>query len=123
MSQIFKKTPTINVLNQLLSTIGLSEFKEAYSFTKKNLQQFKTIDKLLEIREDLYIYYYPCKANIYLNNLNDNKVITILRQFLRVFEYKLVSKEKYTYGEKYLMYVLEQSHPIKVIKNTVISFN
>ena len=42
-----------------------------------------------------------------MNGLTEKNVITILRQCVRVYGYKIVSKEKYMKGEKYILYQLE----------------
>ena len=48
----------------------------------------------------------PCKKKKYLQNLTEKKIITLLRQFIKCYDYVLYSKEKYIQGEKYLTYQL-----------------
>ena len=57
-----------------------------------------------ELSKELFKYYIPCKSKIYLVELNEKKCITILRQFLKVNNYTLISKEKYIKGNKQLFY-------------------
>ena len=45
-------------------------------------------------------YYLPCKKKIYLNDHDFEKCITILRQCIKLYNYKLVSKEKYIFTHK-----------------------
>ena len=57
-----------------------------------------------QIIDELTKYYIPCKAKKYLDHLNEKKCITILRQFLKIHNHTLISKEKYIKGEKQLFY-------------------
>ena len=60
-------------------------------------------------------YYIPCKSKKYLKDLNEKKCITLLRQFLKVHNFTLMSKEKYVNGKKYLFY---QVIPVHIDINT-----
>ena len=57
-----------------------------------------SVEKLKLLKLDKY--YLPCKAKIYLLNINEKRAITILRHFLKVFNYKLYSTEKYINKKK-----------------------
>ena len=54
----------------------------------------------------------PCKYDKYVNNLNEKKIVTILRQLVRTHNYKVVSYEKYIDGQKTLLYSLENDVPV-----------
>jgi len=123
MTQLFKKSPDNNILLKILNTLGIDEFKEEFSFRKKDLISIGTISKMKLIETDLREYYYPCKAKLYLDHIDENKCITIIRQFLRFFGYNLVSKEKYNNGEKYIIYSLSAVHHIHSPKIKIIKFN
>ena len=123
MTQLFKKEPTPELLSKVLNSFGTDDFKDEYSFRKKDLAIFDTINKINHIKEELGQYYYPCKAKLYIENITENKCITILRQFLRHFGYNLVSKEKYSLGEKYIVYSMSSTHHMKSPKTVVIQFN
>jgi len=123
MSQLFKKNPDQELFTKIIQTLGIDEFKEDFSFRKKDLLSFGTIHKLKALEPELREYYFPCKCKLYLDNLNENKCITIVRQFLRFFGYNLVSKEKYLNGEKFIVYSLSAAHHIKSPKNKIINFN
>lgn len=122
MTQLFKKQPSHDLFLKVLNTIGLSEFKEEYSFRKKDLTALDTVNKITKLKLELEECYYPCKSKLYVENVNENKCITILRQFLRHFGYNLISKEKYSGGEKYVVYSLSANHHIKSPKEVVIHF-
>ena len=72
-------------------------------YRKKNI-----LDKINEEIPELEKYYLKCKAKKYLVDLNHKKLITILRQLVRQHKYRIVGFEKYTNGEKYLLYKLEK---------------
>ena len=120
MTQLFKKEPTEDLFIKVLNTIGLNEFKEEFSFRKKDLVKLDTVSKMTKLKLELEEYYYPCKAKLYTENINENRCITILRQFLRQFGYNLLSKEKYCGGEKFIVYSLKANHHIKSPKEVVI---
>lgn len=122
MTQLFKKSPNVEILNKVLNTLGIDEFKEEFSFRKKDLILFGTVEKMKLIESELRELYYPCKAKLYLDSIDDNKCITIIRQFLRFFGHNLLSKEKYNNGEKYIIYSLSAAHHIKSPKIKIIQF-
>lgn len=123
MTQLFKKNPSIEVLNKVLGTIGIDEFKEEFCFKKSDLILLNTVLKMNEIIDELTEYYYPCKTKLYLTNIDTTKCITIIRQFLRHFDYSLIGKEKYSCGEKFIVYTLASTHTMKIKKNTIIEFS
>lgn len=64
---------------------------------------------------------------MYLKNIDEKRAITILRQFIKIHNYTLMSKEKYVKGKKNLFY---QVIPMQIDMNTkrnlekvVISFD
>lgn len=122
-NQLFRISPDLKISTKLLNLFGISDFNDNHSFTKFNLQELDTVNKMKEITEDLKKYYIPCKSKIYLINLNEKKCITILRQFLKVHNFTLMSKEKYIKGKKSLFYQvipLQIDMTIKERNNKVI---
>ena len=103
-NQLFRILPDSNIITILLKTFGLTSLTDTKFFTKKTMIEMNTIDKLNKIKDDLYQYYLPCKAKVYIENITLKKSITILRQFLKVHCYTLNSKEKYVKGVKHLFY-------------------
>ena len=103
-NQLFKSIPPKNLIEELLNLYGLSDLDDTKPFSKIDLIQLKTLETIEEIIPKLNSYYLPCKGRIYLTNLNYKKLITILRQCIKLFNYKLLSKEKYLKGEKIIEY-------------------
>ena len=71
------------------------------------------IPNIKKIIQELKIFYLPCKSKTYLNQLDNNSVLTILRQLLRPYKYVLVSREKYINGEKLINYSLNNMKNIE----------
>ena len=117
-NQLFKNHPDEDFVINLLNIFGIKNFNDNHYFIKKDLEELNTIDELNKIKNILYNYYIPCKAKIYINNIDLKKAITILRQFLKTQNYTLLSKEKYIKGIKHNTYSV-----ISIANNLVIDKN
>jgi|TARA_B110000285_G_scaffold220173_1_gene271639 hypothetical protein len=104
INQLFKNRPSRNFVISLLNLYGIDDFDDNRFFTKKNLEALNTVEKLNEISDEITKYYIPCKAKTYLKNIDINRSIVILRQFLKCYGYTLFSKEKFIKGEKNTIY-------------------
>ena len=104
INQLFKSMPSQNFVIRLLNLYGIDDFDDNRFFTKKNLEALNTVEKLNEISDEITKYYIPCKAKTYLKNIDINRSIVILRQFLKCYGYTLFSKEKFIKGEKNTIY-------------------
>ena len=106
-NQLFRISPELEVTESLLKLFGIKDINDNHSFTRSNLEDLKTVEKIQENIEKLTKYYIPCKAKKYLlTTLNEKKCITILRQFLKYMEYNLKLKEKYINGVKNYQYFI-----------------
>lgn len=129
INQLFKKSPTMEIINELLLAFGLTGLNDNKMFSRKDLDNMDTIGKLNNIIDRLGNYYLPCKRKIYLTNLTPKKSITILRQCIKIYKYILFSKEKYIKSEKIIVYQIipmDKKLVEKKIKNgggCVISFD
>jgi hypothetical protein len=128
-NQLFRVLPEIEMINSLLKIYGLTSLQDTKSFTKNSLQENETIQKLNDMKDKLESYYLPCKSKVYINNITEKKCITILRQFIKVHGYTLISKERYIEGKKMSVYRLIKSDDkvstptkSKCKKDIVISF-
>jgi len=126
-NQLFRVLPDIDIILTLLETFGLTSLQDTNFFTKQTLKDNDTITKINGIYDKLQTYYLPCKKK-YLDNQTEKGCITILRQFIKVHGYTLVSKEKYIKREKLCVYRLielddkESTPKKKKEKNITISF-
>ena len=126
-NQLFGKIyPSFDLVKKILSLLINYEFDDLYyEFTKKNITEKKIIEKINPYINDLKKYYLKCKHSKYLENIDEKKYITILRQILKPYNFLIKSYEKYNNGEKYLLYIISKNKEEKKIKkiNSVISFD
>ena len=108
-NQLFKKMPPIDLFERLVKIYGLTDINDCRKFTKDHLTKNKTLEKIEGFREELEEYYLPCKTTKYLLDLDEKKLITILRQIAKVFDYHVTSNEKYINSRKVLQYSLEKN--------------
>ena len=103
-NQLFITIPDINFLKNLSLLYGIKNVYNNTFFTKEDLIKNNTIYKILNLIDELKKYYYPNKHKIYLENINEKKCITIFRQFLKVNNFNLITKEKSRNSKKYYEY-------------------
>lgn len=106
--QLFKKNPSNELFQKVLNAFGLNDLSDKRSFSRKDLQYIKTVEKIDFIKSELNNCYLPCKARTYLSSLTEKNVITILRQILKTRNYTIVSREKYMKGCKFIIYNLSK---------------
>lgn len=104
--QLFTKKVEVELLLRLLKCFGLKDLNDKRLFCKNDIVQNNTVGKMNEMKSVLESYYLPCKAKIYLEEVTDKRVITILKQVLRLHGYYLVSKEKNVNNKKIIFYHL-----------------
>lgn len=104
INQLFKDKIPDDLLIKLLSAFNLKGLDDDTCFSKADLEKIQTVQKIEELKDSFYKYYLPCKFKIYLDKLNDNKCITVLRQILKLFQVKLISRQKYIKYKKITMY-------------------
>jgi uncharacterized membrane-anchored protein YitT (DUF2179 family) len=126
-NQLFAKiNPPFDLVKQILGLLINYPFDDLhYEFTKKIIIEKKVLDKIGPYIEELKKYYLKCKHAKYLENIDEKKYITILRQIMRPYNYSIKAYEKYNNGEKYLLYVIiknKEDNKLKKI-NSVISFD
>jgi hypothetical protein len=123
--QLFTEKPNIVFIETLLACFGLEDLDEKKEFCKEDLHELKTVDKIENLIPELIIYYLPCKSNIYLNNITPKRCITILAQFLKLYDYKLCRKERILNRKKYIYYniVNNKFNNLHILnQNTELSF-
>lgn len=127
-NQLFRVLPDTEIIQTLLETFGLTSLEDTNYFTKDTIKDLETVDQFNQLKDNLSNYYLPCKAKVYLNEITDKKCITIFRQFIKVHDYTLISKERYINRKKMCVYRLIKiddkppTSPKKKNTNIVISF-
>ena len=124
--QLYRKEVPFLFLETLfedLFDIKLDEIIE-YHFSKTTLTNRNAHQIIQKHIEELKSYYIQCKHKLYLENLNEKKMITLLRQLLRTHDYELKTKEKYDNGKKFLLYTITKKK-IKLLKkiNSFMNFD
>jgi len=107
--QLFTDKPDYAFLIVLLNCFGIDSPEDKKEFCKEDLSDRKIVEQIENIIPDLIMYYLPCKSAIYLNDINIKRCITILTQFLKLFEYKLCRKERIIQRKKYIYYHIVSS--------------
>ena len=123
--QLFKKIPPMEFIEEILKLYGLNGFDEHYYFSFENLINNNTIEHLNNKTEDFEKYYLKCKIKYY-KDITLKKSITLLRQLLRPYNFKIISSEKYKNGKKYLLYNLSKNNITnneETVKNLTIKFD
>ena len=106
-NQLFRRNPDRYIISDLLKIFDIESIDDSnFYFTKQDLLNNDIIDKMNKLKTKLEVYYIPCKAKLYLEDINEKKCITILRQFLKYIEYNLKLKEKYVNGVKNYQYFI-----------------
>jgi hypothetical protein len=127
-NQLFRVLPDIEIVHSLLQIFGLSSLHDTNFFTKDTLKSNESVQKLNQLKDTLEIYYLPCKAKTYLQDITEKKCITILRQCIKVHGYTLITKERYIKGSKVSVYRLIENDKETIPKKSeeepqiVISF-
>jgi hypothetical protein len=111
-NQLFKLEPSIDFVKEFVKIFGLKDINDTRKFSRDSLVNINTLDKFDLYKEELKKYYIPCKYDKYVTNLNEKKIVTILRQIVKLHDYKVTSQEKYIDGKKTLLYSLESDTQI-----------
>lgn len=118
VNQIFNRIIPENLLLKLLNGINISDLKDLNTFTYKKIEENKVF--LKKILQKVKLYYIPCKRRVYFPKVfTSKKFVTILRQILKLYDYTLLSKERYLpeTKKKYIQYSLK---PINCKNDTII---
>lgn len=117
--QLFKKLPTKEYVTKIMNMFGIKDYEENIYYTREQFYKNNIIDNLNNEKELLLNYYFDCKSKIYLNFNNVKKCITVLRQLLKIYDYKLKSKEKYINKRKILVYYIKSINISNKIETTL----
>lgn len=114
---IFREVPTREHVLEWLSVLQLSGFEDSHPFNEFTFPREPFSRVLLEIEP----YYYPCKARTYLyREMTMPRIITVLRQILRPFNYTVRTHERFIHNKKSYEYYI---CPLESINSTKPSTN
>jgi hypothetical protein len=106
--QLFCDRPSLEFMEEFLRCFNINGIDESKEFCKNDLLEANTVEKIYDMLPELIMYYLPCKAKIYLNDINEKRAITILCQFLKLFEYRLCRKERIINRKKTIYYRIQK---------------
>ena len=124
--QLFKHSVDIIFLETFFNDLFEIKLDEHinYNFSRLTIVNKDILSKINNYMDQLRSYYIICKQKKYLENLNEKKIITLLRQLLRTNEFELNTTEKYDSGKKYLLYTIQKKKIIHMKRiNSIINFD
>jgi hypothetical protein len=104
LNQLFNDKPSLELVNKLVSKFGLKDINDNKEFTILDMDRINTLVNFKIIESDIKESYIPCKRAKYTSIFTNKSLITILRQFIKLYDHDLFSKEKFINGRKYLVY-------------------
>jgi hypothetical protein len=104
INQLFVKHVNVDMLNLIIDCFGLNSLQDRRLFSKADMMNLGTVDRIRALVPQLVEYYLPCKARIYLNNITEKKCITVLKQVLKLHAHVLLSKERNSRHRKVILY-------------------
>ena len=105
LNQLFAHRPPLELVNKMLPKFGIKDIKDnTTEFTLLDMAQLNTIAAIQAFENEIKECYIPCKRDKYVGTLDDKSLITVLRQFLKMHDYDLQSREKFIKGTKYIVY-------------------
>ena len=125
-NQLFREEVSYDFVIDFINKLFNIELNNSinYSFSKKTLITKNIKNIIYENLKRLKKIYIKCKHKIYLENLNEKKIITLIRQLLRTHNFDLKAKEKYENGKKYLLYTISKKVENNIKKiNSIINFD
>lgn len=108
INQLFKLPVPEDLLHNVMECFGFKHGCDEHMFCKYDLDRMQTVEKMRLLKDELFKYYLPCKARLYLNDLDGSTCITILRQILRLHGMALISHQKYVKQSKCTMYSIQE---------------
>jgi hypothetical protein len=120
INQLLKKKPPIDLIMEILNFININSLDTEKTFSIKTLESTNVLIKAKPLLKDLGEYYLPCKYKQYFENINNRKLITILKQCLKVYDYKIISIEKYSHGNKFIVYKIKSTKETPIVKKRPI---
>lgn len=106
--QLFKIIPPKDIVEELVKCYGFNGLSDRRYVCKRHFKKLGVIEKVKKMRLQLENFYLPCKRSLYLGNINNKNVMTLLRQVLRCYNYRVCYRERYIKGDKIIMYNLEK---------------
>jgi hypothetical protein len=100
--QLFKNIPDVIFINRLAAAFGLKDINDySTDISILSMENAQTVKRINDMNYEIGNYYIQCKRDKYVGDWTPKKCITMFRQFLKIFNYSLVYKERFINGKKY----------------------
>jgi hypothetical protein len=109
INQLFRKTVDMIMVLAVLRCFNLHSLLDCTPFSKRDLVRIRTAERLGALFHQLQDYYIPCKGRMYLVQGSLGKALTVLKQVVRLYDYRLASREQTHGKQKLIMYHLTHS--------------
>jgi hypothetical protein len=113
---LFRELPPLGLVLGILEKL---QIHVSHTFTRSQID----FDLALNIIEDLKPYYFICKSEDLFREINEKRLITILRQCLKVHNYILKGRETTRSGRKVVEYIITKNEEEILDEAVVISFD
>ena len=126
--QLFREKVPEELVDKVVACFGIRSMHDGTMFCKDDLVKNSTVKQILSMIDDVRHFYLPCKAKVYLVDIDESKAITILRQVVRLYGKNLNSIQKYIKYKKVTYYFISDSADtpknIKLTNNNItVSFD
>lgn len=113
---LFRSNPPRDLLFDIFGNLGLHI---GHVFTRESFDLQKGIELIEQLRE----YYFDCKSADLFTNINEKRLITILRQCFKVYGYTLKGRETTRAGNKVIQYTVSKEDDSILEEPIIITFN
>jgi hypothetical protein len=113
---LFRVIPPKEIILEIVEKLGIHI---GQTFTRADLN----IAVLTDILTTLEPYYFVCKAIDLFVDVDEKRLITILRQCLKVHNYQLKGRETTRAGRKVVNYIITKEENDVLEEPIIVSFN
>ena len=112
---LFRSLPPKEIIFEVIEKLGI-HVKQV--FTRDQLE----VESVADTIGVLEPYYFPCKSADLFADLNEKRLITILRQCLKIHGYSLRGRETTRNGSKVVNYMIAKEEADQLDEPVVVSF-
>lgn len=113
---LFRTIPTRDLIFNIFNSLGLHI---GHVFTRDSFD----LNLALELIAELKPYYFDCKSADLFTNINEKRLITIMRQCFKLHGYTLKGRETTRAGHKIIQYTVSKDDDSILEEPIIISFD
>ena len=121
INQLFKEKIPYDLFIKFLLIFNISEDNITNSIIIKDNITNDIIDKFIILKPDIIKYYIDCK-HTYFDTITSSKLIIILKQIIKLYDYILEPYEQFIHKKRMKIYKINDINK-KINISNVISFN